>query len=696
MTVSDRQNPVGINCTGKEVKIMDVAQILCSTGVPGAGSLPSSPELPLGASTSSPLFREMFARASSAVPSRETMGRGHAAQQSVASQLPSSAVLSANGKGSTLFSAGVALSGESVPERAQPPADGFADVESANALQQQIALRQMKTESGRTLDQRSLSTSKGQEGKGNVLEAGSGNMQEAAILTDPELLVAMDVSPQANLVGGAETLPSAEVGSKQETMEEGKPASEALSTGIAAGLVSQPVMQSLPIGINLGSQAASTSPPLPEAAAPVARAVVSLVRENHAEAWGDDAAWMESRPVAKEGIAELLQKSVGFVSGKPAVEVDSAMQGEVPGLSEISHKQQGTLASQNAVGLRMTEGEVDATVAGLATPALSSEVTERDGKVVEGNTLDGEKLFKAVRHENGSSAGISPRDMKTVAKGETVLRELPSGVTVQNPGQSVTMGRHAASADAQTANASTVVAQTSANGRITLPEREPHDETRVETPVTAESGKVVQKKEGFSFQDNSNLNHDSASSGKDGDFTENSVSAGSLDTVIKDRPESLSEVSPEKEMSALRENVLSQVRDKLANQEPVGNAGKISLKLNPRELGELQITIRLEDQKMSVDIAAQNPLVKEALLQNIDQLKDTLLRHNISMQRFDVSAGAGQEQNLNQSFREGRQAAQHGPEHRSHQFSRYYREESPVTQVAYGEARTSSLVDMRF
>jgi len=159
---------------------------------------------------------------------------------------------------------------------------------------------------------------------------------------------------------------------------------------------------------------------------------------------------------------------------------------------------------------------------------------------------------------------------------------------------------------------------------------------------------------------------------------------------------SLSEVSPEKDLSALRENVLSQVRDKLTNQEPVGNAGKISLKLNPHELGELQITIRLEDQKMNVDISAQNSLVKEALLQNIDQLKDTLLRQNISMERFTVSTGAGQDQNSNQSFREGRQTEQHGSEGRSQQFSRYYREESPVSQVAYGETGTSSLVDMRF
>jgi flagellar hook-length control protein FliK len=511
----------------------------------------------------------------------------------------------------------------------------------------------------------------------------------------------MDVSPRANLVGGTETPVSARNVSKREIVAEKKPDSETPSTGIAAGLVSQPVMQSMPMGINLGIQAASTPPVLPEAAAPVARAVVGLGRETHAEAWGDNTARMEPRPVAAEATPGLLWKNAGFASEKPTLEAASAAQGEVRGLSEISLKPQDTISLQNAVSLSMAEGEVNATVSVLSAPALSSAVTETDENLLDGKTLDGDTLFKAVRHENGSPVGGSPRNMKMDAKGETVLRELPSGVTVQNPAQSVTMGRHAASANAQTAymqtaNSQTPLAQTSANDRITLPERESDAEQRVENPVTAEVGKVVQKKEGFSFQENSNLNHDSESSGKEGGFAGNSVSAGSFDTVIKDRPEVMSEVSPEKELSALRENVLSQVRDKLANQEPVGNAGKISLKLNPRELGELQITVRLEDQKMSVDITAQNPLVKEALLQNIDQLKDTLLRQNISMQRFDVSAGTGQEQNLNQSFREGRQTAQHGSEDRSRQYARYYREESPVSQVAYGEAGASSLVDMRF
>jgi len=160
--------------------------------------------------------------------------------------------------------------------------------------------------------------------------------------------------------------------------------------------------------------------------------------------------------------------------------------------------------------------------------------------------------------------------------------------------------------------------------------------------------------------------------------------------------EPLSEVPRESEVSALHENIVSQVREKLLNQDPTGTVSKITLKLNPHELGELQINVRLENQKMTVDITAQNQVVKEALLQNIDQLKETLLRQNISMERFNVSTGDGGGQAFQQSFREGRQTEYQTPGTFSYPVSGYYQEDSQLSQAAFGDARENSLVDMRF
>ena len=80
--------------------------------------------------------------------------------------------------------------------------------------------------------------------------------------------------------------------------------------------------------------------------------------------------------------------------------------------------------------------------------------------------------------------------------------------------------------------------------------------------------------------------------------------------------------------------------------------GSITLKLHPEELGELKINMRMEDQHLKVEITTQNQSVKDALMQNLDILKETLSRQNISMERFDVTADM--KQSMYQGSRDGR------------------------------------------
>jgi flagellar hook-length control protein FliK len=77
------------------------------------------------------------------------------------------------------------------------------------------------------------------------------------------------------------------------------------------------------------------------------------------------------------------------------------------------------------------------------------------------------------------------------------------------------------------------------------------------------------------------------------------------------------------------------------------NRSSITLKLHPEELGELKINLRMEDLRLKVDIVTENRSVKEALMQNLDTLKDTLSRQNISMELFNVSA------DIRQGFQRG-------------------------------------------
>jgi flagellar hook-length control protein FliK len=90
-----------------------------------------------------------------------------------------------------------------------------------------------------------------------------------------------------------------------------------------------------------------------------------------------------------------------------------------------------------------------------------------------------------------------------------------------------------------------------------------------------------------------------------------------------------------------------QVREKLESGDYGVNKGNITLKLHPVELGELKINLRMEDQRLKIEIMTENPSVKEALMQNLDTLKETLSRQNIAMERFNVST------DLRQGFQQG-------------------------------------------
>ncbi|GAM09693.1 flagellar hook-length control protein FliK [Geobacter sp. OR-1] len=104
------------------------------------------------------------------------------------------------------------------------------------------------------------------------------------------------------------------------------------------------------------------------------------------------------------------------------------------------------------------------------------------------------------------------------------------------------------------------------------------------------------------------------------------------------------------------EQIVSQVREKLAEHRVMQENGQVTIRLNPAELGELKISVRMEDQRLRVEIVAENRTVKDALMENLGSLKESLARQNIEMKQFDVSTG--NRQFFNQGFREGRQQEQ--------------------------------------
>ncbi|MRR53152.1 MAG: flagellar hook-length control protein FliK [Deltaproteobacteria bacterium] len=455
-------------------------------------------------------------------------------------------------------------------------------------------------------------------------------------------------------------------GANQENLRETsvEDAGNAIFGMLPAGLVSVPVTMPVVRNISHGYEAemhgASKMPVLPGTAAAVAQAVTGSVRGT-----------FFAVPVTANA-AETVENQLASLDQSETRRIRS-------------FPDAGT-------GLRpLTVEAADmAKTAGQEVSAASPAQKETAEAVPVGEKLFGKDHVNLVRHENSIAMKQAQYEQKPAGKGETVIRELPSGVTVLNPAQTLTMGRPAI-----TAEAAPLAVQGTERGRIFPQEGEAREEMARQISPTGEAEKIARNVEGFSSQNNSNFGHDSTSNGGNHGLPQTAAASGAFDAVAKGQLEPLSEVPREHEVSELHQNILSQVREKLVSQDPSGTVSKISLKLNPHELGELQINVRLEDQKMRVDITAQNPVVKEALLQNIEQLKDSLMRQNISMERFHVSTSDGG-QAFNQSFREGRQSAQHTPDTFTYPLSGYYQEDPQVSQAAYADVRENSLVDMRF
>jgi flagellar hook-length control protein FliK len=92
--------------------------------------------------------------------------------------------------------------------------------------------------------------------------------------------------------------------------------------------------------------------------------------------------------------------------------------------------------------------------------------------------------------------------------------------------------------------------------------------------------------------------------------------------------------------TALHESILSQVKDGVVTHDGKGN-GQMSIRLNPGELGELKIDIRMVDNRLKVEVQAENRMVKDLLMGNLETLKEALTSKNLSMEGFDVSTGGG-------------------------------------------------------
>lgn len=651
---------------------MDVAQLMMSPGMPGAGALASS-EPAMGASASSPLFGEMFARAASA----------HDCSGSIRQQVPTPALTALPGKGVALFAAGIPATVENVPEQAATVLQGETGAGEGT-------IRPEMAEIASAADQSVLSFLKGRKaGHDNAVVSAEEHLGEQ-LSSDAAPYPAGDVVNTVSVEhGSGVSIVPTDTAKASSVEDDGDAFLNTVAGGFGGMALANPLVRDVVSrGLKAGMIENAEQPVLPEGASAVAKDAVTAARQFHEEMQVGGTAWTELRPGITKGMSEQYT-TADFVSDKQqAVSLlrtgagRAATAGTVEEFSSIQ-----ALTSLKGVG------QGAGTTVNQSEPVVTPDASVAADVVPVGRKVSGNGHFAAVSREKGPVAGPVPGTVPFAARGETVQRELPSGVSVVTPTQAAQAGRNAAFIDPLVHGQ-----EAAAMGRISPLEGEAElrKEDGMENAPVEGQEKVVLRKEAFSSQGNSDMNRESATAGGNRQGAEIAVTSGSFGTVIKDSMSPLSEGSQIADVSELHESILSQVQERIVSHEPTGSADRITLKLNPRELGELQITVRLENQKMSVEVTAQNHAVKEVLLQNIDQLKDSLVRQNIAMDRFDVSTGSGQQQTFNQSFSEGRHAGKQAFEDMPYGFSGYYSEEAPVARVAYGELPHSSLVDMRF
>ena len=151
------------------------------------------------------------------------------------------------------------------------------------------------------------------------------------------------------------------------------------------------------------------------------------------------------------------------------------------------------------------------------------------------------------------------------------------------------------------------------------------------------------------------------------------------------------EAKPVNLKSALHESILAQIKDGVVTHDDKGN-GQMSIRLNPGELGELKIQVRMDDNRLRVEVQADNKMVKDLLMSNLDSLKDSLTSKNFTMAGFDVSTGGG---GFNSPLPEQKGSPRQQSQLRSARAGAYSGQ-GESARVSYLTGEVNNLLDVRF
>jgi hypothetical protein len=128
------------------------------------------------------------------------------------------------------------------------------------------------------------------------------------------------------------------------------------------------------------------------------------------------------------------------------------------------------------------------------------------------------------------------------------------------------------------------------------------------------------------------------------DLTALRTSQGALNNpAISDKPESASPAAPLRELPSPYAPLPPEVSRRIADQvvgklklQVDGAVSEIRMTLKPPSLGEVQLSVHVEDSRMQAQISVSQQVVKTALEAHMPQLRMALQEHGIEIQRIDV------------------------------------------------------------
>ncbi len=162
-----------------------------------------------------------------------------------------------------------------------------------------------------------------------------------------------------------------------------------------------------------------------------------------------------------------------------------------------------------------------------------------------------------------------------------------------------------------------------------------------------------------------------------------SISSDPLKTVVQPEP-------------ILPEQIERQVSEKLVPYEFKQGTDQISFKLSPEHLGNIQLNMRMEDQKLKLEIVTENRGTRDALLQQSDSLKETLSRQNIQMDSFTVTTGNSGNLTQQSGGGEWRQATTEQNRNQQSQYKTANISADFESPVRYFAPQYQSTIDVRF